>query len=126
MTTPTQSEPPIRVERHGTIAVLIPSPEAVALPEKPLEKAADAVLAPLKAMPPTGLVMDLSRVDYFGSLFISFLVRCHIQTNRSGGRMVVAGASERIRELLHLTALDQLWRFYPDRAEAVRALTGVD
>ena len=123
MTTPTQSDPPIRVERHGTIAIVIPSLAAVALSEKPLEKAADAVLAPLKAMPSAAIVMDLSRVDYFGSLFISFLVRCHIQTNKSGGRMVVAGASERIRELLHLAALDQLWRFYQDRAEAVQALT---
>jgi anti-anti-sigma factor len=123
MTTPTQSEPPIRVERHGTIAVLIPSPEAVALPQQPLEQAATAVLAPLKAMPPAGIVMDLSRVDYFGSLFIGFLIRCHHVAKESGGRMVMAGVSGRIKELLHLAALDDLWRFHQDRAEAVQALT---
>ena len=124
MTTSAQSEQPIRVERHGTFAVIIPSPEAVALPERPLEQAATAALAPLEAKPPAGIVMDLSRVDYFGSLFIAFLVRCHKLAKKSGGRMVVAGASGRIRELLHLAALDSLWAFHTDRTEAVWALTG--
>jgi anti-anti-sigma factor len=123
MTNPTQSEPPIRVEWHGNIAVLIPSPEATALAERPLEQAAQAALTSLEAMPPAGLVMDLSRVDYFGSLFISFLVRCHNLAKKSGCRMVVAGASTRIRELLHLALLDNLWRFHKDRAEAVQAFT---
>ena len=123
MTTPKQSEDPIRVERHGTIAVLVPSSEAVALPEQSLERAGTAALAPLEAMPPAAIVMDLSRVDYFGSLFISFLIRCHTLAKKSGGRMVVAGASERIRQLLHLAALDNLWRFHQDRAEAVQTLT---
>jgi anti-sigma B factor antagonist len=124
MTTSVQSEHPIRVERHGTIAVITPSMEAAALPESPLEQAAASALAPLEAKPPTGIVMDLSRVDYFGSLFIAFLIRCHKLAKKSSGQMVVAGASERIRQLLHLTALESLWAFHEDRAEAVQALTG--
>jgi anti-anti-sigma factor len=124
MTTSAQSEPLIRVEWHDALAILIPSPEAAALPERSLEEAATATLAPLEAQPPAGIVMDLSRVDYFGSLFISFLIRCHKLATKGGGRMVVAGASGRIRQLLHLAALDSLWAFHPGRAEAVQALTG--
>lgn len=123
MTTPVQSELPIRIEQHGTIAVLIASPEAGALAESPLEQAATAVLAPLAAMPPAGIVMDLTRMDYFGSRFIGFLIRCHKLIKSSGGRMVVVGASARIQELLRLSALDSLWPFYPDQAKAVQALT---
>ena len=37
-------------------------------------------------------------------------------------RLVLAGASERARELLHLTALDTLWALYNTRAEAIDAL----
>ena len=123
MTTPTQFKSLIEVEWLGTIAVLIPSPEAAALPEQPLEQVASAALAPLEVLPPTGIVMDLSRVDYFGSLFISFLIRCYKLAKKSGGRMVVAGASGRIHQLLRLAALDDLWHFHQDRAEAVQALT---
>jgi anti-anti-sigma factor len=123
MINPTRSDPPIRVEWLGTIAVLTPSPEAASLDERPLEQAATAALTPLAALPAAGLVMDLSRLDYFGSRFIGFLVRCHKQIKESGGRMVVVGASERIRELLHLAALDSVWPFYQDRDQAVQALT---
>jgi anti-anti-sigma factor len=123
MITLPQSDPSIRLERHGTIAVLTPSPEAAALAEHPLEQAATAVLTPLAAMPPVGIVMDLTRLDYFGSRFIGFLIRCHKLIKDRGGRMVVVGASVRIRELLHLAALDSVWPFYQDRAQAVQALT---
>jgi anti-anti-sigma factor len=123
MSTPAQAEPLIRVERHGTIAVLIPSPEVVALPEHPLQQAATVALAPLEKLPPTGIVMDLSQVEYFGSLFISFLIRCHRLAKESGGRMAVAGASGNIQQLLRLSALDSLWPFHREQAEAVQALT---
>lgn len=122
MTTP-QSDPPIRVERHGTVAVLTPSPEAPGLAERPLEQAATAVLTPLAAVPPAGIVMDLTELDYFGSRFIGFLIRCHQLIKESGGRMVLVGASARVRELLRLSALDGLWPFYQEVGKAVQALT---
>jgi anti-anti-sigma factor len=67
--------------------------------------------------------MDLTRMDYFGSRFIGFLIRCHRLVKDSGGQMVVVGASGRIHELLRLSALDRLWPFYQDRAHALQALT---
>src|SRR5262245_47536161 len=112
MITPAQSNPPIRIERHGTIVVLIPSPEAATLAERPLEQAATAVLGPLAAMPPAGIVMDLTRLDYLGSRFIGFMIRCHELVKNSGGKMVVVNASERIHEVLYLSALDRVWPFY--------------
>jgi anti-anti-sigma factor len=80
------------------------------------------VLAPLRADPAAGLVIDLSQVSYFGSVFLSFLLRCHMLVKKHGSEVVLAGASERARELLHLTALDTLWALYNTRAEAVEAL----
>jgi anti-anti-sigma factor len=123
MMTSALSEPFIHLERHGTIAVLIPSPEAGTLAENPLEQAATAVLTALAALPPASIVMDLTRMDYFGSRFIGFLIRCHKLVKNSGGKMVLAGASVRIQEVLRLSALDGLWPFYRDRATALQALT---
>jgi anti-sigma B factor antagonist len=113
-----------RIERHGTIAVIIPSPEVEKLPENLMEQAAQMVLAPLRSNPPEGLIFDLSHVDYFGSVFLSFLLRCHKRVKEHGSEVVVAGASQRARELLHMTALDTLWPLYASRAEAMEALTG--
>ena len=115
-----------RIERHGDIAVITPSSEVESMDENLIQQAAQVVLAPLKEEPPAGIIMDLSKVNYFGSVFLSFLLRCHMLAKKHGCEMVLAGASERTRELLHLTNLDTLWALYISRAEAMAALAGAD
>lgn len=115
-----------RVERHGDIAVIIPSPEVESMEESLIQQAAQMVLAPLKADPPAGLIIDLSRVNYFGSVFLSFLLRCHKLAKERGSDIVLAGTSDRTRELLRLTALDTLWAIYGTREEAMAVLAGSD
>jgi anti-anti-sigma regulatory factor len=65
-------------------------------------------------------------VRYFGSAFITFLLRCHLPVKQTGGELVLAGVSARIRELLRTTQLDTLWALYDTRAEAIEALSGSD
>jgi anti-anti-sigma factor len=120
---PSQTQP-FLIERHGDVAVITPSPEVEKLPENLMEQAAQLVLAPLRADPPAGLIFDLSKVDYVGSVFLSFLLRCHKRVKEHGSEVVVAGASNRARELLHMTALDTLWALYNSRSEALAALSG--
>lgn len=91
-----------------------------------IQQAANAVLAPIIADPPSGLVVDLSQVAFFGSVFISFLLKCHLQAKRQGTEMALAGASSRAKELLRMTALDTLWAVYDDLPEALEALGGSD
>ena len=92
------------------------------MPENLIQQAAEIVLAPLRKAPPAGLVIDLSQVRFFGSVFISFLLKCHMLAKRHGSEIVLAGASARARELLHLTALDTLWAIYDNLDEALEAL----
>ena len=40
--------------------------------------------------------------------------------------LVLAGVSDRVRELLRLTSLDTLWALYATREEAVDSLGGSD
>jgi anti-sigma B factor antagonist len=115
-----------QIERRGDIAVITPSPELENMPENLVEQAAQVVLAPLKANPPNGLIVDLSRVNFFGSVFISFLLRCHLLVKKQGAELVLAGVSDRVRELLRLTSLDTLWALYATRSEALEALSGSD
>jgi anti-anti-sigma factor len=115
-----------QIERRGDIAIITPAPELENMPENLIEQAAQVVLAPLKQNPPNGLIVDLSRVNFFGSVFISFLLRCHLLVKRQGAELVLAGVSDRVRELLRLTSLDTLWALYATRAEALEALSGSD
>lgn len=112
-----------QVKRHGDVAVIIPSPEIETLPEATINTAAAMVIAPLKADPPTHLIVDLAGVRYFGSAFITFLLRCHLPVKQQGGELVLAGVNDRIRELLRTTALDTIWALYDTRQEALDALS---
>jgi anti-anti-sigma factor len=122
MTPQPQRGPTLQLERRDGIAVLTPSLALSTAPEDVVERTARLALDPLRAEPPRGVVVDLSQVDAFGSIFLAFLVRCHTLAKKQGGRMVVAGPSPRARDLFRLTALDTLWEAYPDHTEAVRAL----
>jgi len=115
-----------QVRRHGEIAVIVPSPQIEHLPETLLQPAAQMVLAPLKEDPPSNIIIDLSDVGYFGSAFITFLLRCHLLAKQRGSELVLAGMNKDIRELLRTTALDTLWALYDTVNEAVEALSGVD
>lgn len=114
------------VTRHGDVAMIVPSPEVEQLPENLISPAAAMVLAPLKIDPPMHLIVDLTNVRYFGSAFITFLLRCHLLIKGRGSELVLAGVNDEIRELLNTTALDTLWALYDTRQEALDALSGSD
>ncbi|MGL4419328.1 MAG: STAS domain-containing protein [Gemmataceae bacterium] len=126
MTLPTMADEYFQVKRHGDAAVIVPSPEVEHLPENTINTAAQMVLAPLKEDPPTHIIVDLTNVRFFGSAFITFLLRCHLPVKQTGGELVLAGVNDRIRELLRTTALDTLWALYETRSEAMDALVGSD
>ncbi|MFL5339412.1 MAG: STAS domain-containing protein [Gemmataceae bacterium] len=113
-----------QIQRHGDIVVVIPSPDVENMPDSLIEQAAQLVLSPLREDPPAGLIVDLSRVNFFGSMFITFLMRCHLLMHKQGhpGDLVLAGVSDRVRELLRMTNLDTLWALYDTRSEALEAL----
>jgi anti-sigma B factor antagonist len=116
-----------QIQRRGDIVIVVPSPEVEGMSDATIEQAAQLVLAPIKDDPPTGVIFDLSQVSYFGSLFITFLLRCHLLLKKQGdGEVVLAGVSDRVRELLRMTNLDTLWALYDTREEALQALGGSD
>ena len=122
----TEHDQSFRIERHGEIAVVTPSSKVEEMHETMISQAATMVVNSLKEDPPAGIVIDLSRVHYFGSVFVSFLLRCHMLAKKQGSEVVLAGASEPARELLHLLDLQTIWALYETRKEAVEALSGSD
>jgi anti-sigma B factor antagonist len=112
-----------RIERHGAAALIVVLPEADGLPSHELYYAAPQLMGLLSEHPPTGLVVDLSQVKFFQSGFISFLLRCHMQTKKQGmGKMVIAAPTEDGRKLLHFMSLDKVWEIYATTGEALQSL----
>jgi anti-sigma B factor antagonist len=120
------TDPYLSFRRHGEAAVVDVSAAIENLPSSAIETAAQVVLSPLKANPPSNVIVDLSKVQFFTSEFISFLLRCHVIVKKHHGELVLAGVSDRVRELLRQTALDTLWAIYDNRAQALAVLGGAD
>ena len=111
-----------RLEFHGGAVVITPSGNIEEMRWDLIEQAAEIVMEPLGSMSVPLVVFDLSRVNYFGSVFLALLLRCHKFVKSRGGEMVLSGATETARELLRVTALDTIWAIYDNRDEALEAL----
>ncbi len=96
---------------------------------RPNEKRLDSVIASdlkaeflILAQPDVKtLVLDLSGVEYIDSAGLSALLLAQRQQVHHHGDMRIAGASEDVRSLLSLTALDRVFPMYETVDEAVAA-----
>lgn len=110
------------IERLGEVTVIVPSPAFEEMDPSLIADAAELIVKPLQDIDPLLLIVDLSDVPFFGSAFISLLLKCWNLTSARGGQMCLVGVAPRARELLHITSLDMIWPSYPTRREAVEAL----
>lgn len=120
--TASASEEAFTIESLGDVTVITASPGLELLDLDLADNAADLVLGPLRGQENPLVVVDLGRLPYFGSLFLSILLRCHKLVTTRGGMMVLAGVSDKARELFRITKLDLIWPIYKSRREAVEAL----
>ena len=121
MSEPTQD---FQIEWHSGTLVVIPGGDIESMKWDLIEQAAEIVMAPLGETDVPLVIFDLSEVSYFGSVFLSLMLRCHKAVKPQGGELVLCGASEMAEELLRVTALDTLWAIYPSREQAIEALAG--
>ncbi|MCA9058520.1 MAG: STAS domain-containing protein [Planctomycetaceae bacterium] len=111
-----------QIEWHGNTVVLKPAASVESLNWDLVEQAADLVMDPLSEQEAPMVIVDLSDVGYFGSVFLALLLRCHKFVKKKGGELVLCGASETALELLRITALDTIWAIYDTREQAMEAL----
>lgn len=110
------------IERRGELTV-ISGTEQLEHIEFGLEEAmSELILKPLRSQDQPQVVFDLSRVDFFGSVFLALLIRCWKLVLSRGGTMVLSGLDDRSRELLRVTSLDLVWPIYDSKREAIEAL----
>ncbi len=75
------------------------------------------------------LLVDFSKLDYFGSTFVGILIRLAKKARSNGGQAVLCHLTDNMREmlktlmLLENTKADCFWVPYPTRAAAMDALT---
>ena len=111
-----------QISFHGNTIVMQPSGSIERLQWDLVEPAAEIVIEPLRNQEVPVVVVDLCEVNYFGSVFLALLLRCHKYVKSRGGELVLSGASSTAAELLRITALDTIWAVYDTRQQALEAV----
>ncbi len=73
---------------------------------------------------PTGLVVDLTRVEFFGSTGIRLLVEVYTRAQEQGTALAVATGQRAVLRTLEMTLVDELFDVHPTVAHALTALRG--
>ncbi len=120
--TPDSSGDAFTIERHGDLTIIAGTPAIETIDFGMDDSAAKMLLNQVHDQENPQIVFDLSRIGYVGSNFLGLLLRCWKATTAKGGSLVLAGASDHARELLHLTSLDFVMPIYSTRREAIDAL----
>jgi anti-anti-sigma factor len=110
------------IERRGDLTVISANEELEHIEFGLEEAVSELILKPLRRQEQPQIVFDLSRVKFFGSVFLALLIRCWKLVVSRGGTMVLSGVDERSRELLRITSLDIVWPIYQSKREAIEAL----
>lgn len=118
----TKERDDFELQWHAGTVVIIPASTVENMRWDLIESAAEVVMEPIRSSSVPMVVFDLSDVNYFGSVFIALLLRCHKLVKTRGGEMVLCGATKMAMELLKVTNLDTLWAMYDTRDEALSAL----
>ena len=64
------------------------------------------------------IVLDLSGLDMMDSTGVGIIVMCHAKLEKVGGSLRIAGPQGIIQEILHMTHVDRIVRFFATAEEA--------
>jgi anti-anti-sigma factor len=111
-----------RIVHEDGVTVVVFGPDFERISEDRIAAVSETLLQAAEANPPR-VVLDLSGTKFFSSSFIEVVFRLwnRLQT-RQGSRFALAGVDRYCAEILQVTNLDHLWKLYPTRVEALRAV----
>ena len=71
---------------------------------------------------PACLFVDLTGVTFIDSSGLAVLIEAMQRVNAYGGKLVLYGIHNTVEAIFHIARLDQVFRIYPDKAAALRAM----
>jgi anti-sigma B factor antagonist len=71
------------------------------------------------------LLLDFSTVDHLSSAALGMLINANNRIKQKNGQLRLASIKQQILEVFRITKLDQLFRIYPNRADAFASFDGV-
>jgi anti-anti-sigma factor len=111
------------VNQLGPTLVLTPEGDASSFRYRDLQAEANSVRSHLLKPEVRNLVVDLTRMNYFGSEFIGAIVSMLREVRAKGGKACFCAATDQMLQVLQNMSLFRLWPYYATREEALAAVS---
>lgn len=114
-----------QVEQIGETVVITPGGDGNGFRYNDLHSETNAIRGHMMKPGSKHLVVDLSKMDYFGSEFIGALVSMLREVKNRGNKACFCTANSQMLGVLQNMSLFKLWPHYETRDEAVTAASAV-
>jgi anti-sigma B factor antagonist len=68
------------------------------------------------------LIVDMSGVSYIDSAGLGSLISAYVSREREARRLILTGVNDRVRMVMTVTGVEQLFKIYPTVSEAEKTL----
>ena len=72
---------------------------------------------------PSRMVFDFGGVKFFSSEVLGMLLDIRAKLKTCDGEVVISAIEPRLHRIFKITSLDKVFKFFPDRESAVRAVS---
>ena len=107
-------------ELNGAI-VITPGPRISSLDNNYLAERRTALVEAIRKSPESAVIVDFSRVGYFGSLLLDTLCVVWKQTRDRSGTMSLCNLSDVSKEIVNKSRLNSLWPVFASLQDALEA-----
>lgn len=112
-----------RVEQVGEVIIITPGGEGSGFRYQDLHSETNAIRGQMTKPGCKHLVVNLEKMDYFGSEFIGALVSMLREVKNRGNKAAFSAANPQMLQVLQNMSLFKLWPHYNTKDEAVTAAT---
>lgn len=123
MTEPLSTPSPIRIEQEGELTLVTVKPVQANAEWVVPEEATERLTEQMQQQPHPKCVIDLSDLNYLGSMQVAFIVRIWKWIRGVEGGVAVVCPHPVVRDVLALAGLDKVLTVLPTRAAAEANLT---
>lgn len=110
------------VEIASDILIATPIKELASQGEDRLRSECDALICEFESSLCKHVLIDLTALDYFGSMILELMVLVWKKVLAQQGQFVLCGVSQVGREILQTARFDTVWRICETRDEGLRHL----
>jgi len=110
----------IKMEQGVTVVIFeatsITNPEEIAVVSRQIEEF-------IEENHPEKVVVDFGQVRFFSSQVLGELLKIRAKLEPYGGEVVISAIEPKLHRVFAITNLDKIFRFFPNKDDAVKAMT---